>query len=156
MKSPMRYLELRIPPVALTLIFAVTMAAIAYCVPASVLVPGRLALSITVVLLGALIALAGVMAFRTQKTTVNPLAPEQYSSLVTSGIYRISRNPMYLGFLLLLLGWCVYLANWASALFLPAFVSYMNHFQIRPEERALTERFGVEFTAYIRSVRRWL
>ncbi len=152
----MRYLELRVPPVALTLIFAIAMAMTAYYLPASILVPGRLALASAFVLLGAIVALSGVIAFRNQKTTVNPLVPEQSSSLVISGIYRFSRNPMYLGFLLLLVGWCVYLSSWASALLLPVFVLYMTRFQIQPEERALKEIFGSEFSVYIRSVRRWL
>jgi protein-S-isoprenylcysteine O-methyltransferase Ste14 len=63
---------------------------------------------------------------------------------------------MYLGFLFALLGWAVFLANWASALLLPAFVAYMSRFQIQPEERALAERFGPAYLAYSQSVRRWL
>jgi protein-S-isoprenylcysteine O-methyltransferase Ste14 len=63
---------------------------------------------------------------------------------------------MYLGFLLVLAGWCVYLTNWASALLLPAFVAYMNRFQIQPEERALSARFGHQFAGYAKTVRRWL
>jgi protein-S-isoprenylcysteine O-methyltransferase Ste14 len=107
-------------------------------------------------LAGALVALAGVVAFRRQETTVNPLTPSESSSLVASGIYRFSRNPMYLGFVLALLGWAAFLGNWVSALLLPAFVAYMSRFQIQPEERALAERFGPEFIAYSQSVRRWL
>jgi protein-S-isoprenylcysteine O-methyltransferase Ste14 len=63
---------------------------------------------------------------------------------------------MYLGFLLMLMGWCVYLANPVAALLLPAFVAYMNRFQIRPEERLLAERFGERFREYCASVRRWI
>ena len=96
------------------------------------------------------------MAFRRHKTTVNPFTPAKSSSLVATGIYRYSRNPMYLGLFLALLGWGAYLGNWASALLLPAFVAYMNRFQIHPEERVLTESFGPQFLAYARSVRRWL
>jgi len=132
------------------------MAFIAYAVPASIAVPCQSVIAVALVLAGAWVALAGVVAFRRHKTTVNPFRPDQSSSLVASGIYRFSRNPMYLGFLLALLGWAAYLANWASALLLPAFVAYMNRFQIKPEERALAERFGPEFLAYCKSVRRWL
>lgn len=134
------------------------MAALAYAVPATVPVPlpARLGVAVFFALLGALVALAGVVAFRRHKTTVNPFTPEQSTSLVATGIYRLSRNPMYLGLLLALVGWSAYLANWASALVLPAFVAYMNRFQIQPEERALTERFGSRFLAYSRTVRRWL
>lgn len=73
-----------------------------------------------------------------------------------TGIYRFTRNPMSLGFLVALLGWAVYLANVGAFLLLPAFVCYMNRFQIRPEEMALRERFGESFVAYQRRVRRWL
>ena len=151
-----RSLELRIPPVALLIIFAAVMAVLAYAVPASVSVPERLTVAVVLVVAGALVALAGVVAFRRHKTTVNPFTPEQSSSLVATGIYRFSRNPMYLGFMLALVGWCAYLANWVSALLLPVFVAYLNRFQIQPEERALKERFGQQFLAYSQSVRRWL
>ena len=152
----MRSLELRIPPVALVIIFAAAMAVLAYAVPASVPVPAKLAIAVSLVIAGALVALAGVVAFHRQKTTVNPFTPEQSSSLVDTGIYRFRRNPMYLGFLVALLGLGAYLANWVSVLLLPAFVAYMNRFQIEPEERALAERFGPQFQSYSRSVRRWL
>ncbi|MBU0751113.1 MAG: isoprenylcysteine carboxylmethyltransferase family protein [Gammaproteobacteria bacterium] len=152
----MRSLELRIPPVALAIIFAVAMAAVAYAVPADAAIRGKLAVAILLVLTGGLVGMAGVVAFRRHRTTVNPFTPAKSTSLVSTGIYRFSRNPMYLGLLLALFGWCAYLANWASALMLPAFVAYMNRFQIQPEERALTEMFGPQFLAYSKSVRRWL
>jgi protein-S-isoprenylcysteine O-methyltransferase Ste14 len=152
----MHTLELRIPPLGLVLIFAVAMVVIAYAVPASVAIPWRVALAVALVLAGALVALAGVFAFRAHKTTVNPFTPEQSSSLVASGIYSFSRNPMYLGFLLALFGLAICLANWASMLLLPVFVAYMNRFQIQPEERALKKQFGQAFVAYSGSVRRWL
>jgi len=85
-----------------------------------------------------------------------PFTPDQSSTLVSTGIYRYSRNPMYLGFLLALAGWCVYLANWASMLLLPLFIVYMNRFQIAPEERALHRHFGQPFTNYTQAVRRWI
>jgi protein-S-isoprenylcysteine O-methyltransferase Ste14 len=87
---------------------------------------------------------------------VNPTQPETSSTIVTSGIYRWSRNPMYAGFLLILAGWAVQLASIAAVLLLPAFVLYMNRYQIQPEERALTDKFGAEYLSYRRRVRRWL
>jgi protein-S-isoprenylcysteine O-methyltransferase Ste14 len=84
------------------------------------------------------------------------MKPDAASSLVADGVYRWTRNPMYLGFLIALAGWAAYLANVASALVLPLFVLYMNRFQIVPEERALAARFGPQFEDYRRSVRRWL
>lgn len=152
----MNSLKLRIPPVALSLLFALAMAAVAYLVPAQVNIPAKTGIALSVALAGGLVALAGVIAFRQYKTTANPLKPEQSSSLVATGIYRFSRNPMYLGFLLVLAGWSVYLANWATVLLLPLFMVYMNKFQIQPEERALAERFGAQFQAYCNTVRRWL
>ncbi|MFT7771686.1 methyltransferase family protein [Roseateles sp.] len=152
----MHALELRIPPLALVLAFASGMVVIAYTVPAAVAVPWRIALTIALALAGAMVALAGVVAFRNHSTTVNPFTPEQSSSLVSTGIYRISRNPMYLGFVLALAGLSAFLANWAAALLIPAFIAYMNWFQIRPEERALEQRFGHEFATYSATVRRWL
>lgn len=136
--------------------FAAAMAALAYALPAAAHVAAGRSVAVVLVLVGVIVALAGVVALRRHKTTVNPFTPDQSSSLVATGIYRFSRNPMYLGFLLALAGWAAYLANWGSALLLPAFVAYMNRFQIQPEERALTQRFGPQFLAYAKSVRRWL
>ncbi len=120
----MNSLELRIPPVALSLLFALAMAAVAYLVPAQVDIPARARLALGLALAGGLVALAGVIAFRRHKTTANPLKPEQSSSLVATGVYRFSRNPMYLGFLLVLAGWAVYLANCDGA---PTALVYCVH-----------------------------
>jgi protein-S-isoprenylcysteine O-methyltransferase Ste14 len=97
-----------------------------------------------------------VAAFRRARTTVNPLTPDATTALVESGIYRLTRNPMYLGFLLLLLAEIVWLANPVALLAAPAFVLYLNRFQIGPEERALRNRFGAKFQSYSHRVRRWL
>ena len=107
-------------------------------------------------LVGAFFCLAGVVSFRRAKTTVNPLKPEQASSLVTSGIYRWSRNPMYVGFALFLVAWAAWLASPWTLLGVAGFVLYMNRFQIGPEERALASLFGIDFNHYCASVRRWL
>src|SRR6188472_646987 len=114
------------------------------------------AIALALVVLGAAVAFAGVVAFRKARTTVNPMTPGASSSVVSGGVYRVSRNPMYLGFLLALAGWAVYLSNAASALLLPAFVLYMNTCQIEPEERALLAKFGPPFAQYMSRVRRWV
>jgi protein-S-isoprenylcysteine O-methyltransferase Ste14 len=75
---------------------------------------------------------------------------------VISGIYKLSRNPMYLGFLLVLVGWAVFLSNALAFVFVPAFIFYMNRFQIDPEEKALVGKFGQEFVDYKSRVRQWL
>ena len=105
---------------------------------------------------GVIISGLGVASFRRASTTVNPMKPESSSVLVDSGIYRLTRNPMYLGFLLVLVGWAIFLSNIFAFLLLPVFILYMNRFQIEPEERALTAKFGPSFVAYKTRVRRWL
>lgn len=105
---------------------------------------------------GSLASVIGVISFRNVKTTVNPTKPHQATSLVIKGIYRIPRNPMYPGFLLLLIAWGG-LAHLPALLLLPTiFVIYMNTFQIPTEEKALQTKFSEDFTSYKNSVRRWL
>ena len=106
--------------------------------------------------LGGAVALAGTLEFRRAHTTVNPLAPRRASTLVTRGIYRVTRNPMYLGMLGVLAGWAVWLGNIAAWLGLPLSMALLTVLQIRPEERILAERFGAEFERYAARVRRWL
>lgn len=154
----MKFLEARVPP---PLVGMLTGLAMWLCVPAGGLMqlgqsPLRLVALAVLVLLGAGVSLAGVRSFRQAKTTVNPLKPERATHLVDGGIYRLTRNPMYLGMLLVLLGWAAALASW-WALFGPlVFALYMSHFQIRPEEQALLQLFGREFEDYKEKVRRWL
>ena len=96
-----------------------------------------------------------MVTFRRAKATVNPTKPHA-SSLVTWGVYAISRNPMYLGGFVMLLGWAVFVSNALVFLFLPVYVLYINHFQIEPEERILTSLFGETYGAYRVRARRWL
>jgi len=119
-------------------------------------IPAADGLAASLVLAGFVVAILGVREFRKAGTTVDPRFPEKAESLVTDGIFRYSRNPMYLGLLCVLLGWAVYLANWPAFLFLPVFVAYMNRFQIRPEERHMLRKFGDAFSDYASRVRRWL
>lgn len=150
-------IELRVPPVAVLLMTALLMAVIARAIPTAVLsIPFQTFLAGGFAFAGAAISSLGVLAFRRAGTTVNPLNPERSAALVRSGVYRLTRNPMYLGFLMLLIAWGVFLSNAIAFLFVPAFVVYLNRFQIEPEERALTSRFGQEFAAYNTRVRRWL
>jgi protein-S-isoprenylcysteine O-methyltransferase Ste14 len=114
------------------------------------------AAAIALALAGALIALAGVREFARASTTVNPLAPARASQLVTSGIFGHTRNPMYLGMLLALAGWGVWLGNAAAWLALPLPVIVLNALQIAPEERAMRQRFGDDFERYAARVRRWV
>ena len=112
---------------------------------------------ITLLLLsGVGVPLSGVMQFARANTTIHPTSPEKTSTLVTSGIYGYTRNPMYLGLVLLLSAWGCYLGSLLSFLWLPIFIVYINKFQILPEERTLNTLFGVEFDRYCVRVRRWL
>ena len=113
-------------------------------------------LFVLVVLLGIAIALAGVISFRKASTTVNPLKPETASCLVISGIFQYTRNPMYLGMALAILGFAILLGSWLSLLGVVAFMLFIERFQIKPEEAALTECFGEQFIQYKKHVRRWL
>ena len=150
-------LELKIPPVALVIGVALLMWLAAACAPGlNVRFPFQSIVACVIGLSGIITCIFGVAAFKRAKTTVNPTKPESSSSLVTSGIYRRTRNPMYLGFLLMLAGWATAIANMVAFLALPAFVLYMNQFQIKPEERALMSIFGDKFKKYRSSVRRWI
>ena len=153
----MQWLELKIPPLLVWLVMAGAMLGVAYCAPTlSFTLAGSSAIALALVALGGTLAFAGVVAFRSKRTTVNPLTPSASSSLVSGGVYRVSRNPMYLGFLLALAGWAVYLSNAGAILLLPAFVVYMTQYQIKPEERILLAKFGSEFAQYMSRVRRWI
>jgi protein-S-isoprenylcysteine O-methyltransferase Ste14 len=153
----MSSLALRVPPVAVALFIAGLMWVASRLVPGvSFGIPFAAGAAIALCGAGIATALAGVAAFRRAHTTVDPTDPAKSSAVVTSGIYRYTRNPMYLGFFLVLTGWAVYLSNLATFPGPLLFVVYMNRFQIGPEERVLGTRFGAAFQAYLRSVRRWI
>lgn len=106
--------------------------------------------------LGISMDIVSILAFRREKTTVTPLVPEKASSLVVTGLYRFSRNPMYLGLLLVLVGIALVLGSVVNVAVIVAFVAYITAFQIRPEEQRLTEVFGARYLSYMREVRRWI
>ena len=107
-------------------------------------------------ILGIACIVLGVIQFSVKKTTVNPHKPEDSTSLVSSGIYSISRNPMYLGMLILLVFYGLFLGDGLVFLMLPVFIWYMNSFQIKPEEEMMIELFGDEYKDYQKRVRRWI
>jgi protein-S-isoprenylcysteine O-methyltransferase Ste14 len=153
---PLDKLELKIPPVALSLIFALIMWLISLSLPNQGATGGiHVLLAALFFAAGGVIALMGVWSFRRAGTTVNPFTPHASAALVTSGIYRLSRNPMYLGLLLMLIGFGLLLWNFNSLIACPGFILYMNRFQIGPEERFLASRHSKEFAAYRSRVRRW-
>ena len=156
LKSYMRNLELKFPPPVIMLIFAFLM----------ILSPplGELPLSfearntVVMTLMGAgfLLGLAAFMDFKKYGTTLDPLKPEEASTLVTKGMYQYSRNPMYVALTLFLLAWAVNLNSAMTFIFIPCFLAYIRRFQIIPEERILRDKFGAEFEAYEAKVRRWI
>ncbi|MGF1727502.1 methyltransferase family protein [Photobacterium nomapromontoriensis] len=105
--------------------------------------------------LGAVFGLAAIMSFSRAQTTIDPRYPNKTSTLVTTGIYRFSRNPMYLGLLCFLCAAFIYFAAMSALLMLILFVLYMNHFQIAAEEAVLQAMFGERYEHYCRHVRRW-
>ncbi len=153
----MSTLEHRIPPPAVAALVAAGMWSVAGYGPRLSYAPGParwVGAALTVAGIG--IALAGVVAFRRSRTTVNPLQPERASALVTGGVYRVTRNPMYVGMALLLVAWAVSLAAVLPFVGVVVFVLFITRFQIVPEERALVRLFGDEFATYAARVRRWL
>ena len=153
----MTWLELKIPPPLVALAFGLAMYGASRLTPGLTFeLPGARPIAIALAVAGVVQALAGIAAFRRERTTVNPLKPEDTTSVVSSGIYRTTRNPMYLGMAFVLGGWALYLSNAAAAVFLVGFVLYMNQFQIKPEERVLLAKFGPDFAQYMARVRRWL
>jgi protein-S-isoprenylcysteine O-methyltransferase Ste14 len=142
----MQFLELKIPPPIIAVLIAVAMWGISLITPLlAVSSTYQIPLAMAIASVGVALALAGSISFHQAKTTVNPLKPEAASSLVSSGIYQFTRNPMYLGMLMVLLAWAVYLSSPWALLGLVAFVIYIDRFQIAPEEKALTTLFGTDY-----------
>lgn len=156
-QPPMRRLELKVPPPILVLVAAVLMW-LASRLVGHVQLPfgARAAIAAVLVCAGVAIDVAAIVTFRRARTTVDPTKPRTASILVTSGVFGFTRNPMYVGLVLYLLAWAVYLSNWLSLMIVPLFVLYIRRFQIEPEERALESLFGERYARYKERVRRWL
>ncbi len=146
-----------IPPPLIGLIAAVLIWALSRYLPQyAVDFTGRTLIAGVFLGLGMIMDLIAIGAFRKARTTVNPLRPEKANELVISGLYKFTRNPMYLGMLFVLIGWSFWRGNLLASLPLIGFVTYITIFQIKPEEAALRERFGDSFANYRKTVRRWL
>jgi protein-S-isoprenylcysteine O-methyltransferase Ste14 len=113
-------------------------------------------LALILAALGTIIDMSAKRLFLRARTTVNPLVPEAATSMVRAGVYRWSRNPMYVGRALQLLAIAIYLASWVGLIGVAFFVVYLDRFQIRAEERALAARFPDEYLAYKAATRRWV
>jgi protein-S-isoprenylcysteine O-methyltransferase Ste14 len=152
----MNALELKFPPPVLAIALALAMwLSTLLWEPLAVPFGFRLGAAVALVALGQGISICGMVAFKRARTTVNPFKPGTTSSLVTTGVYRFTRNPMYLGLLLTLVAWAVFLASPPTLVGVAVFVMYMNRFQIGPEERVLASLFGDTYAGYKARVRRW-
>ncbi len=153
----MKSLELKVPPPLVAAIVAAAMWGISRVTPLlEVPIAYRVWVAVAVAAAGVIFCVAGVVAFRGARTTINPMKPESASLLVGSGVYRITRNPMYVGIFLVLLAWATFLATPFALLGPLGFMLYIARFQIAPEEVALTKLFGPEYIRYKGKVRRWL
>lgn len=150
-----------IPPPVIGLVFAIAMWMLAKGASDltgryTVILPGQAWAAALIAGAGLAIDLVSIAAFFRRKTTVNPLTPSKTNALVIDGFYRFSRNPMYLGILMILTGWTLWLGNVLNIVLLGLFIWVINELQIKPEEKALREKFGAEYEAYCKRVRRWI
>ena len=149
-------MKLKVPPALTLLIFGISMYVLDRFLPVGEFdFFGRRAMTFAMFVMGFLILMIAIVQFLRSKTTVDPMHPEKTSQLVTSGIFNYSRNPMYLGMLMFLIGWGLYLGNAFNTIIAAGFVYFMNHFQILPEEQALREKYGKVYQLYCKAVRRW-
>jgi protein-S-isoprenylcysteine O-methyltransferase Ste14 len=153
----MKGLETRIPPPVVAIVCALLMWGVAVVTPQLEIAHfPRMVGAALLFAMGASLEIAGLLSFRRARTTFNPMSPHKASALVDSGVYRITRNPMYVGLALELSAWSVYLATPASLVGVFGFILYIHGLQIRPEERVLIGLFGEEYREYQSRVRRWL
>lgn len=150
-------MHLKIPPPAVFLVAVALLAAGNWLLPSlSLALPGQVSIALLLGLAGIVPGMQAVIEFIARKTTIDPRAPDRASTLITGGIYKISRNPMYLGLLCLLLAFAIFWGTLTVIVVAPLFVWYMTEFQIKPEEASLRQVFGSEYETYLSEVRRWL
>lgn len=147
--------NMRIPPL-LQLIAWMLLAGVCREVGIGYEFPYQAAVSIIMAGIGLGCCILGVWEFSKYKTTVNPVSFDGTNKIVTSGIYKVSRNPMYLGFLIMLCGWVLFLGNVFLIAFPVLFVLFINRMQIIPEENILEEKFGKSYLEYQKATRRWI
>ena len=121
-----------------------------------VALPGQPGVAIALAVAGAALMLAAALSLAAARTTLDPTRPEKSTSLVRAGAFAMTRNPIYLGDVLLLAAWVAWLGQPLGLLPLAVFAAWLDRVQIAAEERALAQRFGADWQAYRRRVRRWL
>ena len=151
----MKSLENKIPTAVLCLFCALIMKSIAYVLP-FVALPHLPVVAIVMTLIGIGAGIAGIWSFYKARTTINPLEPSEATHFVSEGIYKLSRNPMYVGLACCLISWAIWLSYLLPWLGVLLFIAYMTRFQIIPEEHVLRQKFGDEYQNYCLKVRRWL
>jgi len=153
----MAWLEKRIPPPVVVILTGLLMWVVSlFAPPLPVPLLLRAVMASALAAVGIVCAGAGARGFLREGTTIDPHHPEDASSLLTTGIYSRTRNPIYLGMLVILLAWDLFLMAWPTIVGPIVFVLYITRFQILPEERALAEKFGQAYTDYKAKTRRWL
>lgn len=153
----MRNLECLIPPPVVFAFCAAAMWGVAqYFEPISLPQPWAEWAMFGLIAAGVLLDFSSIMEFLKERTTINPIRIEKATALVTTGFYRITRNPMYSGLALWLGAFAIYLQVWESAPLIVVFMLYITRFQIIPEERMMSKQFGDRYLAYTHQVRRWL
>ena len=148
-------MKLRIPPPIVTALCAALMWATGRFAPFGAFAPRRgLAIAFLVVALA--LMLAAAVQFARARTTINPMRPERASHLVTRGVFALSRNPIYLADLLVLVAAALWIGHLLAFVGCALFVAWMNRYQIAPEEDVLARLFGEDYLAYCQRVRRWI
>ena len=109
-----------------------------------------------ILFLGVATSVLAILLFKKEKTTVNPMKPEETTTLVTTGIFSIIRNPMYLGLFFVTSSTVLFFGSWFGIIILMFFVWYITKFQIIPEEEAMEKLFGNKYNDYRQNVRRWI
>ena len=149
-------LELKIIPVYVFLICSALLWIISLLLPTfNYSFAGMLPVVIVFLLCGFSLILSGFSKFQHVHTSASPSQPESASALVTTGIYRFTRNPMYLGGALILTAQAFFVSNGLAFIGIPIFALYLNQFQIKPEERILLSKFGQSYLDYTQKTRRW-
>jgi protein-S-isoprenylcysteine O-methyltransferase Ste14 len=149
-------IDLKIPPLALTAIALATIIGANALAPRDTPFTWLPIIGVLLAAIGFAILLGAAIQFRRSHTTLNPINPESATTFVASGLYRYTRNPMYLGMALVVAAAAVWFASFVGVIVLAGFCAYLTRFQIRPEERAMLRRFGTPYENYMKQVRRWL
>ena len=150
-------LALKVPPPVQALICGILMWVADKQLPGGQLESAiQLPMAILFAISGIVLVVISMLAFRRASTTVDPFHPEETSHLVVDGVFRYSRNPMYVSLLLVLISWAIWLGSIYNVAVLALFVTYITFFQIKPEEEAMRFLFGESYEHYCEKIRRWI